>query len=58
MSDALRPLIIERASVEEIRAKAREEGMRSLRGLPEGVRAGEGVSGQQRESDVERHGMI
>jgi len=31
MSDALRPLIIERASVEEIRAKAREEGMRSLR---------------------------
>ena len=31
MSDALRPLIIERASVEEIRAKAREAGMRSLR---------------------------
>jgi type II secretory ATPase GspE/PulE/Tfp pilus assembly ATPase PilB-like protein len=31
MSEPLRPLIIERASVEEIRAKAREEGMRSLR---------------------------
>ena len=31
MSEALRPLVIERASVSEIRAKAQTEGMRSLR---------------------------
>ncbi|MDP3704158.1 MAG: type II/IV secretion system protein, partial [Candidatus Omnitrophota bacterium] len=31
MTDALRPLIIERASVEELRANAHAAGMRSLR---------------------------
>ena len=31
MTEALRPLIIERASINELRAKARAEGMRSLR---------------------------
>ena len=31
MTDALRPLILERTSVTDLRAKAREEGMRSLR---------------------------
>jgi len=31
MSEGLRPLIIERASVSDVRAKARAEGMRGLR---------------------------
>jgi type II secretory ATPase GspE/PulE/Tfp pilus assembly ATPase PilB-like protein len=31
VSESMRPMIIERASVSEIRAKAREEGMRTLR---------------------------
>ena len=31
MTEALRPMIIERASANDVRAKAHEEGMRSLR---------------------------